>query len=64
MFHRVGTIRYMRTGSGTSEINQIFRKIVAQGGVLGLWRGCWPNVQVRDCAASYLSPPASNVPAK
>jgi len=21
------------------------RKIVAQGGVLGLWRGCWPNVQ-------------------
>jgi solute carrier family 25 uncoupling protein 27 len=23
------------------------RKIVAQGGILGLWRGCWPNVQVR-----------------
>lgn len=22
-----------------------FKKIVAQGGVLGLWRGCWPNVQ-------------------
>ena len=22
------------------------RKIVAQGGILGLWRGCWPNVQV------------------
>jgi len=22
-----------------------FRKIVAQAGVLGLWRGCWPNVQ-------------------
>ncbi len=22
-----------------------FRKIVAEGGVLGLWRGCWPNVQ-------------------
>merc|ERR1719419_546952 len=22
-----------------------FRKILAQGGVLGLWRGCWPNVQ-------------------
>ena len=21
------------------------RKILAQGGVLGLWRGCWPNVQ-------------------
>jgi len=21
------------------------RKIVAQGGILGLWRGCWPNVQ-------------------
>ena len=24
------------------------RKIVAQGGILGLWRGCWPNVQVVD----------------
>jgi len=22
-----------------------FNKIVAQSGVLGLWRGCWPNVQ-------------------
>lgn len=22
-----------------------FSKIVAQGGVLALWRGCWPNVQ-------------------
>eukprot|EP00092_Neocalanus_flemingeri_P064447 GFUD01078206.1.p1 GENE.GFUD01078206.1~~GFUD01078206.1.p1 ORF type:complete len:337 (+),score=82.13 GFUD01078206.1:252-1262(+) len=22
-----------------------FRKIVKQGGVTGLWRGCWPNVQ-------------------
>lgn len=22
-----------------------FKKIVAQGGVVGLWRGCWPNVQ-------------------
>ncbi len=22
-----------------------FRQIVAQGGVLALWRGCWPNVQ-------------------
>ena len=24
------------------------RKIVAQGGILGLWRGCWPNVQVKE----------------
>lgn len=23
----------------------LYRKIVAQGGVVGLWRGCWPNVQ-------------------
>jgi hypothetical protein len=23
----------------------VFRKIVRQGGVIGLWRGCWPNVQ-------------------
>jgi len=22
-----------------------FQKIVAQGGIAGLWRGCWPNVQ-------------------
>jgi len=22
-----------------------FRKILKQGGVIGLWRGCWPNVQ-------------------
>nr|ACO11693.1 Mitochondrial uncoupling protein 4 [Caligus rogercresseyi] len=22
-----------------------FKKIIAQAGVLGLWRGCWPNVQ-------------------
>lgn len=22
-----------------------FRKIVRQGGIIGLWRGCWPNVQ-------------------
>ena len=22
-----------------------FKKIVAQGGIAGLWRGCWPNVQ-------------------
>jgi len=22
-----------------------FKKIVAQGGISGLWRGCWPNVQ-------------------
>ena len=21
------------------------RKILAQGGVTGLWRGCWPNVK-------------------
>ena len=23
----------------------IFRKILREGGVVGLWRGCWPNVQ-------------------
>ena len=22
-----------------------FRKIIAQNGIRGLWRGCWPNVQ-------------------
>ena len=24
---------------------QCSRKILVQGGVVGLWRGCWPNVQ-------------------
>ena len=33
----------------TNEMNSqfffFFRKILAQGGIKGLWRGCWPNVQ-------------------
>ena len=27
------------------DIMSCSRKILLQGGVLGLWRGCWPNVQ-------------------
>ena len=27
---------------------------MAQGGILGLWRGCWPNVQVAAFMDSIL----------
>jgi len=40
-----GRRRLMGKPPRVEGMGDAFRKIVAQAGVLGLWRGCWPNVQ-------------------
>ena len=38
-------IQVSGTRSVTINLYFFIRKIIAQNGIRGLWRGCWPNVQ-------------------
>jgi len=40
-----GRRRLMGEPPRVQGMTDAFRKILKQGGVIGLWRGCWPNVQ-------------------
>jgi len=40
-----GRRRLMGEPPRVAGMTDAFRKILREGGVVGLWRGCWPNVQ-------------------